>query len=263
LNAKSKEKPVIEDESITDDVTVDTTSDIELTEDEQWEIPPKVDYDSMDVADYDLDDMYGVVLKGYIEYMDNDEILLSNIDLIAPSYNIKQPSKIEGKIFKGLKSDSIMNNRFSKFDTMPEYSITPVSAQNTYTKGGFSAGTSYGQWIYSGELEQASGVFSGYRYKNFYIQASYVKTVNSTNNDYNNNIYFSPEYKINQYITLKQRFSTDTVTKRKRAELGVALNPFGMKDPDRLSIEFSAAEIFSEDNAFLKNQFKVSTNFKL
>ena len=250
----------------TDDITVDTSLDTPLTEDEEWEIPPLEDYDAIEISDYDLYDMYGDVLKGGIEYNDEEVISLEDIDFQYEIFNIKKPLKLKEKISKGIKSSNtniLSENQYSKFNSMPEYSITPISLKDTHTIGGFSAGTSYGQWIYSGELEQASGIFSGYQYKNLYLQASYVKVINSTNNDYNSNFYFSPEYKVNQYLTIKPRFSTDIDTKKKRAEIAVAINPFGLKDPDRLSIELGAVEVLDENNEFLKNQFRFSTNFKL
>ena len=48
----------------------------------------------------------------------------------------------------------------------------------------------YNQCIDYGEFEQSSGIFSKYSYKNFAVSTAYMKTVNSTNNNYNDNFYF-------------------------------------------------------------------------
>ena len=129
--------------------------------------------------------------------------------------------------------------------------------------GGFSAGTMFNQAIDTAELEQSTGVFSRYDTERFGLYTAFSKTLNSTNSNYNDNFYFSPELKLNQYFTIKEILSTDITRNRKKAEFVVSINPFGKRDIDRLRLEFGANATFDENNALLKNQFKFSTNFKL
>ena len=145
-----------------------------------------------------------------------------------------------------------------------EYSIRPVSSLHMKDMGrGFSAGTMFNQGIDSAELEQTTGVFSRYDKGRFGLYTAFSKTLNSTNSNYNDNFYISPELKLNQYFTLKEILSADITRNRKKAELVLSINPFGKRDFDRLRIDFGANATFDEDYSLLKNQIKFSTIFKL
>lgn len=258
VQENTDEKIIIEDNPsviTSDDVTADTSGNAEEIEDDDEEI-----------EDYRIDDMYTDVLQGYAEYNEDeqDAITLDNLDTSSLKLEIKEPEKITQSAFSGLKSDSLKfeSNKYSKYNA-PEYSISPMSSTNYRKIGGFSAGTLYSQGIDYGELEQSSGVFSRYQYKKFAISTAYLKTVNTTNNNYNDNFYFSPELKLNDYFTLKEVLSADITKNRQKAEVVLSINPFGQKDSDRLKLELGASQTYYMDSATTKNQFKFSTSFKL
>ena len=237
---------------VSDDVTADTSTEI-AAEDEEND------------SEYEIDDMYSDVLKGYAVFNEDEEDTISLEDDIKDfqELNIKLPGKIKGSNYTATsKSLPIHSSLYSKYSA-PEYSIAPLSSTNYRTKGAFSAGTMYNQGIDYAELEQSTGVFSRYENKYFAISTAYAKTVNTTNNNYNDNFYFSPEFKLNQYFTLKEILSADITRNRKKAEVVLSINPFGKKDPDRLLFEFGANATYDDTNALLKNQVKFSTQFKL
>lgn len=206
------------------------------------------------------------VLKGYAEYNEGEEdtITLDNPEKTRFNLHIKKPSKIEENDYTKLKTTSLKfdNYKYSKYNSS-EYSISPLSSTNYRKKGSFTAGTLYNQIIDTGELEQSSGIFSSYSYKQFGLSTAYTKTVNSTNSNYDDNLYIAPEYKLNQYLTLKEILSADITKNRKKAEFVFSVNPLGSKDPDRLRLEFGASQTYDDTNALIKNQFKFSTNIKL
>ncbi len=252
------EIPTLEDEPsqdiTSDDITADTTGEIIVEEDTQE-----------DTSDYEIDDLYSDVLKGYAVYNEDEEDTISLEDNIKDfkELNIKLPRKVKGSKYIGAKSlPAYSSLNYSKFSNM-EYSIAPLSSTNYRKKGAFSAGTMFNQGIDYAELEASTGVFSRYEHKYFAISTAYAKTVNSTNNNYNDNFYFSPELKLNQYFTLKEILSADITRNRKKAEVVLSINPFGRKDPDRLRFELGANAIYDNTNALLKNQLKFSTQFKL
>ncbi len=243
---------------ISDDITADTSGNPEPEEVfEDEEIKPI--YIS---EEYQIDDMYSDVLHGYAVYDDEEENAISLEDHLEEYQAIKlrKPACVKGDKYYNAKT--LTPNTYSKLTNM-EYSITPVSSTNFRSKGGFSAGTTFSQGIDYSELEASTGVFSRYDSKYFAISTAYAKTVNSTNNNYNDNFYFSPELKINQYFTLKEILSADIAKNRKKAEFVISVNPFGKKDTDRMRFELGASSIFDQTNALMKNQFKFSTNFKL
>lgn len=238
---------------VSDDITADTSG------------IPKYDPDeNIFDENYNIDDMYNNVLQGYAEYYEDETNtialeLLQNENL---TLNIRQPQIIEGKYFGYLQSSpSLFDNSYSKY-TGSEYSIAPVSGSSSKKIGSFSAGATYNQGIDYGELEQSSGILAKYQHKNFAISTSYTKTINSTNNTYNDNFYIIPELKLNQYLAIKNILSADTVKKRKKAEIVLSVNPFGDKDYDRLRLEVGASETYDEVNNSFKNQLKFSTKYK-
>ena len=252
-NLKTDEVTVKED-IVSDDVTADTSGISKYDSDQEIS----------NEDDYELEDMYGYVLHGYAEYFDDEENAIS-LDLPENEYlvlNIKKPVAIEGKYFGYLQSSpSLFDNNYTKYNGS-EYSISPISGSSSKSVGGFSAGATYSQGIDYGELEQSSGIFTKYQYKRFAISTSYAKTVNTTNNTYNDNFYIMPELKLSQYFTIKNILSDDTVKKRKKAEVVLSVNPFGNKDFDRLRLEFGASGTYDEVNNAFKNQLKFSTMYK-
>ena len=252
--SQTADEVTVKEDIVSDDVTADTSGISEYNPDQ--EISNK--------DDYELEDMYGYVLHGYAEYFDDEENAIS-LDLPENEYlvlNIKKPVAIEGKYFGYLQSSpSLFDNNYTKYNGS-EYSISPISGSSSKSLGGFSAGATYSQGIDYGELEQSSGIFTKYQYKRFAISTSYAKTVNTTNNTYNDNFYIMPELRLSQYFTIKNILSADTVKKRKKAEIVLSVNPFGNKDYDRLRLEFGASGTYDEVNNVFKNQLKFSTMYK-
>ena len=213
-----------------------------------------------------MGDMYTDVLKGYAEYNEEEAntITLDDSPDELLKLDITKPAKVAKNDYTSLKSSSLnfYDNQYSKY-TGSEYNIAPKSSTNYRKYKGFSAGTTYDQCIDYAEFEQSSGVFSRYEYKNWAIRTAYSKTVNSTNNNYNDNFYFSPEWKVNQFFSLREVFSADIAKHRKKAEVVLSINPFGNKDSDRMRLEFGASQSYSNTNQVLRSQLKCSTNFKL
>lgn len=249
---------------ITDDITIDTSEEAQNLADNNDE-EDEENNDSIGLLEnYQIDDMYSDVLKGYAEYNEEEEnsITLDNADESISTIKIKKPSKVETTDFSNLSITQQKGNYFSY--TAPEYSITPVSNKKYKQFGKFKAGAVYGQEIYYAELEQSSGVFSSYDFNNkFSVSTSYLKTINSTNNDYNDNFYFSPSYKINQYLTVSESLSADISKERQKADVSLSINPFGNKDDDRLLFIFGASQTRYNDGRTPKNKFSFTTKIKL
>lgn len=249
---------------ITDDITIDTSEEAQNLADNNDE-EDEENNDSIGLLEnYQIDDMYSDVLKGYAEYNEEEEnsITLDNADESISTIKIKKPSKVETTDFSNLSITPQKGNYFSY--TAPEYSITPVSNKKYKQFGKFKAGAVYGQEIYYAELEQSSGVFSSYDFNNkFSVSTSYLKTINSTNNDYNDNFYFSPSYKINQYLTVSESLSADISKERQKADVSLSINPFGNKDEDRLLFIFGASQTRYNDGRTPKNKFSFTTKIKL
>lgn len=246
-----------------DDITADTSG---ISEDEIYDENEESDEEikqiSVDENGYEIDDMYSDVLKGYAIYNENAEdiVLLNSKEEDIFKIKLHQPYNYKGG--KYLASNSLKPIVYSKYSNM-EYSIKPITSSHAKHLGGFTAGTMFNQGIDYAELEQSTGVYSRYDTKHFGLYTAYSKTLNSINSNYNDNFYFAPEIKLNQYMTLKEILSADITRNRKKAEFVISINPFGKKDLDRWRVEFGTNATFDDNYEMLKNQFKFSTNFKL
>ena len=259
-----EEEPVITSDDVTADTSIKSDTSDDEEDDEEDEVVDEED-ENID-GEYEMGDMYTDVLKGYAEYNEEEAntITLDDSPDELLKLDITKPTKISKSDYTSLKTSSLKfyDNQYSKY-TGSEYNIAPKSSTNYRKYKGFSAGTTYDQCIDYAEFEQSSGVFSRYEYKNWAINTAYSKTINSTNNNYNDNFYFAPEWKVNQYFSLKEVFSADVAKHRKKAELVLSINPFGNKDSDRMRLEFGANQSYDNTNAVIRSQFKFSTSFKL
>lgn len=259
-----EEEPVITSDDVTADTSIKSDTSDDEEDDEEDEVVDEED-ENID-GEYEMGDMYTDVLKGYAEYNEEEAntITLDDSPDELLKLDIIKPAKISKSDYTSLKTSSLKfyDNQYSKY-TGSEYNIAPKSSTNYRKYKGFSAGTTYNQCIDYAEFEQSSGIFSRYEYKNWAINTAYSKTINSTNNNYNDNFYFAPEWKVNQYFSLKEVFSADVAKHRKKAELVLSINPFGNKDSDRMRLEFGANQSYDNTNAVIRSQFKFSTSFKL
>lgn len=252
------EKPVknpVQKVTVSDDITADTS----IKESEADFVSESSD------KDYEIVDMYSEVLKGYAIYDEEDEdsIFLETSKDNALKLNIKQPQKIT--LAPGVNYVSELEGNFfnpSKYSA-PEFLITPQSSKTQKSIRGFSAGTTYSHEISFGELEQTSGIFSKVQYKRFSVSTSFSKTINSTNNTYNDKIGFTPELRLNQYLTLKENFSTDLIKKKNKAELVLSINPLGKRDIDRIRFDIGASRTYNLNDETFKSQIQFQTRFRL
>ena len=243
-----------ENDIVSDDVTADTSGEETISEDDESD------------ENYEITDMYSDVLQGYAEYEEDEENTItldnSDIDSKANKVKIKKPEKVAKGDYSNLTVTPQKGNYFSY--TAPEYSVSPWTNTKYKQFGNFKAGALYGQEIYYAELEQSSGIFSSYDFtKNFSVSTAYVKTINSTNHDYNDNFYFSPSLKLNQYFTLSESLSADVSKERQKMAVSLSINPFGDKDKDRLIFDIAASQTHYNDGRDPKNKFSVTAKFKL
>ena len=257
-DTKSEEQKIEEPQDIiSDDITADTSLENKISENENDQNLNDENNDK-----YEISDLYSDVLKGYAVYNEDEEIALDFETLKPLELDIKQPSYIGCANYTQLKTTPLKfyDNNYSKF-YIPEFRIVPVSSSNDTKLGIMRIGASYNQYIDYGELEQTSGIYSRYQYKNFAIKTSYTKTVNSTNNNYNDQFFFAPEFKINQYFTLINTYSADITKRNKKAELMLSINPLGNKDPDFMRFDIGASQTYNELNNTFKSQFRFATRF--
>ena len=180
------------------------------------------------------------------------------------SLNIKFPEKISSKnLLDGKTQYSGSNyNLISKFKS-DEYSISPDNRNFMLQEGNWTYGTSFGSEISTSQLERSTGLFTKYENKYFALSSNYNKNNMTTAQIQTDNVSVTPEFKFNNYISIKDVLSKDMTRNRRSSELIFSINPLGAKDKDRMRLNFGAKQTYDENTGNTWSQLNFTTNFKL
>ncbi len=220
---------------------------------------------SLDGDDYDNEDDFtlnATTLKGYAEYMEDANTIHLKDDNNNFVLNLKVPQKISAS--KGMDlQDAINSKRMARYSDA-EYNIAPNSVRTASKKGDFTFGALYGNEVDSiAMLESETGLFTKYEKSRFALSTTYKKNLNTTYNQFYDTISLAPEFKLNNYMSIKNEYKADLTRNRKSGALIFSFNPFGQKDSDRMRLELGAKQTIYEDNVTTKTEFSFSTQFKL
>lgn len=202
--------------------------------------------------------------KGYAEYIEGADDILYMDNYQKLSLNIKSPEKISSKnLLDGKTQYSGSNyNLISKFKS-DEYSISPDNRNFMLQEGNWTYGTSFGSEISTSQLERSTGLFTKYENKYFALSSNYNKNNMTTAQIQTDNVSVTPEFKFNNYISIKDVLSKDMTRNRRSSELIFSINPLGAKDKDRMRLNFGAKQTYDENTGNTWSQLNFTTNFKL
>ncbi len=214
---------------------------------------------------YEADDetvLGATVLKGYAEYLEDSEEIYLKDDNNNFVLNLKVPQKITGS--EGLNLiPATKKNKMTKY-TDSEYTIAPKSVNASSSKGNFTFGALYGDEVDSiAMLESEAGLFTKYEKNKFALSTTYKKNLNTLYSQYYDTISVAPEFKLNNFMSIKNEYKADITRNRKSGALIFSFNPLGKKDSDRMRLELGAKQTIYADNTTPKTEFSFSTKFKL
>lgn len=255
---------------IPDTEFVDSTEDTDAAENEYIQEKPLTSADNSDEeialdinAETDDDIVLGAtVLKGYAEYIEDSESIYLKDDNNNFVLNLKVPQKISGS--ESLDLSKFSNTRTITRHTPTEYNIAPQSITAASKKGDFTIGALYGNEVDNiAMLESETGLFTKYEKKRFALSTTYKKNLNTTYSQFYDTISVAPEFKLNNYMSLRNEYKADITRNRKSGALIFSINPFGQKDKERLLFEIGAKHTIYADNVTTRTQLNFSTKFKL
>lgn len=218
-----------------------------------------------DVEEDDSPIVTATTLKGYAEYVEDvDSIYLKDEDGQFV-LNLKVPQKIGAsdtfELSKNIQNRQ--NNAMSKY-IKEEHAVADRNIESVVQAGDFKFGTAYGQEVDNiSMLENSTSLFTKYEREKFSIGSKYEKTMNTTIGTFSDVLSFEPEYKLNNYISIKEVLKANFSKNRKSSELVLSISPYGRHKGDRLRLEFGARYTVNQDNSFYGTQLNFSTKFKL
>lgn len=237
-------KNISEEEAVYDNENTDEiTSDENGIEEE--EIPLALD---------------NIPIKGYVEYIeDADAIYLKDEDqnLVL---NLRVPQKLESVSASSVKlpMTTFAKNVYTRSDDLA-YSIAPIDANAVAKKGNFSIGTSYNESIDTSDLGFTTSFYTKYDQKHFSLSSAYNKESGIAYSTVIDKFSFTPELKLNKYISIKDVLTSDITRNRKQNSLILSIKP---TQDDRVRFEFGAGQTFDENKNMIKSELKFSTQFK-
>ena len=218
--------------------------------------------DTTEVEEYIEPDT--TILKGYAEYLESTESVHLKDDMDEFVLNLKVPQKISSKSLLDKSAPNLATKpmTYSKFGS-EEYKVIPKGRDTIVSAGNLTFGTTFVEDVDTSELEQTAGVFTAYNKGRFGLKTSYARTIGSTYSNYSDNVYFTPEFRLNKIFSIKQVLSANVVTRRKKAEIVLSVHPFAHTNDDRLNLELGAGNTYSPDNELIRSKIRFSTKFKL
>lgn len=245
--------------AIPDDDT--TTFNEELTE----YIPNETQSDNEDEITLEYEDntiIGATTLKGYAQFIEDDSAIhLKDTD---DNYilNIKTPQKITSSNRMNINNNNKVQKQLQTYQEA-EYRIAPKTIRSSDKIGDITFGASYGSEVDCiAMLETETGLFTKYEKDKFSLSSTFKKSLNTTYAADYNTISIAPEYRLNNYMSLRNILSADITRNRRSTKFVFSLNPFG-KDKDRMELEFGAKQTIYLDTDFTKTEFSFSTVFKL
>ena len=187
----------------------------------------------------------------------NEEDMSINLELAQPqkTYDLQRP-----KYQKNLEVNKTVvttqqvqdysevdpnQKRTANFNKKKKIKDVSVGSKSTYTTT-------------SDTCSCSDTVYTEYEKKNFKLNSGYTKntTPNHQNQD-KGSISVTPEYKINKYVSIQNKFSTDLNNRSNKDEVKLDIRPF--KD-DRMDFGVGVGEKFSGPSS--SSQVNFSTNFR-
>ncbi|RAI14098.1 MAG: hypothetical protein DK841_03160 [Candidatus Melainabacteria bacterium] len=201
----------------------------------------------------------------YSDFLYNDSEDDSNAIYLDDTKNTSQKPTIK-KIdkIKDLSIDSnsktTSGNRNYLFDNLNLYNTKTTSFGTEKTKGNFSFGSTYDNSITPNQLTQTRTLFTKYQKDNFSIKSSYKNnTLGGFDQQFKGSFSFSPEYKINNHLSVQNVYTVNVMDKSSKNEVVFSLKPF---NDDRMNLNVGASQINYQDTTPSRSQLNFSTQIK-
>lgn len=193
---------------------------------------------------------------------ENDESTIYLKDNQAFSVNTKQKN-LNNLNYTDLKQKQdfrISPQNIYHYTDQNPYSTKSTSFTKEKKHGNFTLGTKYNSSFAPDTYSQTNTLFTKYQKNKFSLNTSYSNnTLTSFAQQSKGTFAFSPEYKLNNHVSLQSIYSTNFLDKNHKNEFVFSLKPF--KD-DRMNFDLGASQIYSENSTPTRSQLNFSTKFK-
>ena len=190
---------------------------------------------------------------------DSNAIYLDDTKNTSQKPTIKKKDKIKDLSIDS-NSKTTSGNQNYLFDNLNLYNTKTTSFGTEKTKGNFSFGSTYDNSITPNQLKQTRTLFTKYQKDNFSIKSSYKNnTLGGFDQQFKGSFSFSPEYKINNHLSVQNVYTVNVMDKSSKNEVVFSLKPF---NDDRMNLNVGASQINYQDTTPSRSQLNFSTQIK-
>ena len=190
---------------------------------------------------------------------DSNAIYLDDTKNTSQKPTIKKKDKIKDLSIDS-NSKTTSGNRNYLFDNLNLYITKTPSFGTEKNKGNFSFGSTYDNSINPNQLTQTRTLFTKYQKDNFSIKSSYKNnTLGGFDQQFKGSFSFSPEYKINNHLSVQNVYTVNVMDKSSKNEVVFSLKPF---NDDRMNLNVGASQINYQDTTPSRSQLNFSTQIK-
>ena len=239
---------------LAEEITTPDSDDFQVVEQPTSENPEENNNEDENNEDIDYDD--------FLNYEEPEEDNKDEITLDAPS-NSKNDSQKKTKVktakiqVNKTKDDTDFSQILNSYDNPNIYDKKSASFSKEKTIGNFSFGSSYDSSITPNNLNQTRTLFTKYQKDKVSLKTSYQNnTFSSFGQQFNGTFSLSPEYKLNNHISLQSVYSRNILDKSNKNELVFSLKPF---NDDRMNLNVGASQINYDNGAPTRSQLNFST----
>jgi hypothetical protein len=233
-----------------------------VVSDEDYEEESKTEEKTVTEEDLYYANYDNMPLKGYLDFIeDSNAISLKKPD---KDYvlNISVPQKFEPVKLtdkEKIPTTTFAQHVYSRSSDKIQYNIAPFDDVHEYTNKGFSIGTAYNESIDTSDLGFTTSLYTKYETKYFALKTSYDKNAGVSYSDVIDKFSFTPEFKLNKYVSIKDVITSDITRDRKKNEIVLSIKPTA---DERVRFEFGAGHTFDSNNELMRTQVKFSTYYK-
>lgn len=191
--------------------------------------------------------------------IDDDTIYLKDDQTFSINTKRKDIKKLNNIDLQQKKDFRISPQNVYQYTDQNPYSTKSTSFTKEKKHGNFTLGTKYNSSFAPNTYSQTNTLFTKYQKNKFSFNTSYSNNALTSFAQQNKGtLAFSPEYKLNNHVSLQSIYSTNFLDKNHKSEFVFSLKPF--KD-DRMNFDLGASQIYSENSAPTRSQLNFSTKF--
>lgn len=195
------------------------------------------------------------------ENFDNTDAIYLDIKKTKSSEN-KKKTKIKAEKLNYTEDEysTISPQTYFLYNNFNPLEKKTMSYETIKKRGDISFGTKYDNSFTTNNLTQTRTLFTKYEKNKFVFNTSYKNSsLTSFDQQFRGTFSFSPEYKLNNHISVQGVYSKNLMDRSNKNEIIFTLKPF--KD-DRMDFNIGAGQIYYEDATPARSQLNFATKIK-